>query len=254
MKSILFILTLVIFSLPITFPHSAKSNTNLNSIKPTQKVLSIYELGDTTVEIPAPEGFEEISAQLKNIRNRFDVTEDVNNEVLAVHLPGEIANKLKRGEPAGLTFYTKISVPKRVKEKNFTSSEFAQIVSLLKSNNKEILDINSPKMQSAIKNMEQNLSELNDKETKINFSQPINLGEIESGQNVYGLMLLLKMNPQIGGKQGEVLLLCGATFVRVKQRVIYVYTYRRFQSSEDVDVLKSFTKRWVGQIMAANQE
>jgi len=42
------------------------------------------------------------------------------------------------------------------------------------------------------------------------------------------------------------------TYLRVKDRMIYVYTYRKYSSPEDINVLRDFAKQWVTQILAAN--
>src|SRR6267142_3361625 len=68
---------------------------------------SSFQLGDKTVVIPAPEGFQEAASQFESIKERMSRTEDPGNDMLAVHLPNEDCEKLKHGESAQFNFYTK---------------------------------------------------------------------------------------------------------------------------------------------------
>jgi hypothetical protein len=96
------------------------------------------------------------------------------------------------------------------------------------------------------------LSELLEQETTMNLTQPINLGVIDQTPNSYSAMLMVKVTFQSGNVQKERLLASTATFARINQRLIYIYTYRLVTSKEDIDILKSFAKKWVSQILRAN--
>lgn len=65
-------------------------------------------------------------------------------------------------------------------------------------------------------------------------------------------MLLINFKTQSNAGDVSTLVAGGLSYVRVKQRLIYVYTYRRYDSKTDVEVLRDFTKQWIGQILAAN--
>ena len=77
-------------------------------------------------------------------------------------------------------------------------------------------------------------------------------GEFDTRPNVYSVMLLLNFKTKSGDNEVSVPIAGGLSYVRVGQRLIYVYTYRKFTSAADVEVLRDFTKKWIGQILAAN--
>jgi hypothetical protein len=83
-------------------------------------------------------------------------------------------------------------------------------------------------------------------------TQPINLGEFDTRPNVYSVMLLVNIKTLNSDKETTALIAGGLSYVRVKQRLIYVYTYRRYESKADLETLRDFTKHWMGQILAAN--
>jgi hypothetical protein len=41
--------------------------------------------------------------------------------------------------------------------------------------------------------------------------------------------------------------------MNVNRRLLFVYTYRKFNSEKDVEVLRDFTREWTRKITAANQ-
>jgi hypothetical protein len=107
-------------------------------------------------------------------------------------------------------------------------------------------------MKATLEHLSKGLSELSKKETQVDMSQPVNLGEFDTRPNVYSVMLLMNFKTQSSDGEVSTLILGGLSYVRVKQRLIYVYTYRKYGSKNDVDTLRDFTKQWIGQILAAN--
>jgi hypothetical protein len=219
----------------------------------TPKVIAgSYHLGEQVIVIPAPADFEEAASQFEVIKSRFTQTEAPENDLLAVHLQRADCDKLRAGELGPLTFYTKVSVPKSVRELDFSTQAFAALVSEFRKNGSQYLDTNSPALKTTIERLSQRVSELSGTDTKVDLGQPVNLGEFDTRPNVYGVMLLMNFKAQTSAGERSVLLLCGLSYVRVGQRLIYVYTYRKYEATSDVEFLRHFTKEWLGQILAAN--
>jgi hypothetical protein len=80
----------------------------------------------------------------------------------------------------------------------------------------------------------------------------VNLGEFDTRPNVYSVMLLMNFKTKIGDKEASLPILGGLSYVRINQRLVYVYTYRKYKAGADVQILQDFTKEWIGQILAAN--
>jgi hypothetical protein len=218
--------------------------------KPTTTTV---QLGTQQTKIPAPLGFEEAASQFENIKNYFTSSEDPGNDVLAVHMPRADCNKLRAGAFGPFNFYTKISIRKANRELDYSAERFAGLVAEFRTSGAKYLDVNSPLMKAAIDRLGKGASELNQEDTSVDFSQPVNLGEFDSRPNVYSVMLLLNVKTQSADGERSVPILGGLSYVRVGQRLIYVYSYRKFKAQNDVAVLRDLTKRWIGQILAANQ-
>ena len=211
-----------------------------------------FQMGAQRIKIPAPVGFEEATSQFKEIKDRFTVTEAQGNDMLAVHLPKADCDNLRRGVDMDLSFYTKISVRAAVRGLELTPERFATLISEFRGASTTILDINSPTTKANLARMNKNLSQLNQQEIKIDLGQPVNLGEFDTRPNIYSVMLLINMTGRSGDSDVGKVIAGSLSYVRVKQRLIYVYTYREYKSENDIEVLRDFTKQWIGQILAAN--
>lgn len=226
---------------------------NTSAAAQTRKTdVATFQLGDQLITIPAPNDFEEAASQFESIKTRFTVTEDPANDVLAVHLPHALCEKLRAGETGPLNFYTKISVAKRARAVDYSVEEFASLVGEFRKTGSEVMDINGPTMKETLEYLSKGLSDLNKKETQVDMDQPLNLGEFDTRPNAYSVMLLVNVKAQSGGLKVSGLIAGGITLLRVKQRLIFVYTYRKYESKADVETLRDFTKQWIGQILAAN--
>lgn len=212
------------------------------------------QLGTKSVTIPSPEGFGEAASQLESVKRVFSGTEDPDLDMLAVHLPIETIQRLKSGEHFDLPFYTKISIPKRLRAVDYPLQDFSALVTQMEAAGMRVFDFDSPEMKAKAQTRNKSLSEMLEQETTMDLSQPVNLGVIEKTPNSYGMLLLVKVKFQSGSAQKEKLLVSGVTFMRLKQRLLYVYTYRLVNSKEDIDILRNFTKQWLSQILKANAD
>ncbi|MDQ3917563.1 MAG: hypothetical protein M3348_03725 [Acidobacteriota bacterium] len=199
--------------------------------------------------IPPPEGFAEALSQSDFISNLLKATESPNNEVLAAHLPAEVLDRLKKGERLEFNFYTKVSVLKMAKARDVTDEEFAGLITYFESQSPSVLDIKGPVMKAAVQRLQRGLNSTSGREVPLELGQPQTLGSFEKTKDVYSLMLVIPLKLPTG----ETPLLCGLSMVKVSRRVLFVNTYRKFTSEEDAAALRDFTRKWVGEILAANR-
>ena len=213
---------------------------------------ALFQLGDQATRIPAPEGFEEATSQFERIKDLFTQTEDPGNELLAIYLPHADCDRLRAGGFGPFNFNTKVSVRRSIREVPYSAERFGMLVAEFRKSGAEILDVNSQIMKDATKRLDSAISDLNKQDVQLDLSQPVNLGEFDTRPNVYSVMLVLNFKTKSGDREVSVPVLGGLSYVRVRQRLIYVYTYRKYASAADVDVLRDFTKKWIGQIHAVN--
>jgi hypothetical protein len=242
--------TIGLFALLAVLTLSAIAQTQLGQAPKAD--VPTFQLGAQAVALPAPAGFEEATSQFDVIKKQFTLTEAPGNDLLAVYLPTEACEKLRAGEFGPFNTNTKVSIRSAVREVDFSAERFANLVAEYRKSGSQTLDLNSPMMKGILERLGQSASELSKQETKVDLSQPVNLGEFDTRPNIYSVMLLLHVTAKSGDGEASVPILGSVSYVRVRQRLLYVYTYRKYDVPGDVETLRDLTKKWIGQIVAAN--
>lgn len=210
-------------------------------------------LGDKTIFIPDPEGFEEATSQFQAFKKRVETTEAPQNDTLGAHLPVSDCELLRQGLLPTYNLYTKVSVMKIARELDVSAGEMAAIVDDFRKNLSAYLDPNGPAMKQLDKHLEQGLTNLDSKETKIDFNKPQQLGEFDMRIDVRSFLMLMAFTINSGGTEQTQPMLATTSFVRVKDRVIFAYTFMKYKSKADMDTIKQFTTKWTDSIVAANK-
>lgn len=208
-----------------------------------------YHLGDREVIIPAPAGFVESTSRSERMKEFFAKTEGPGSDFLASHISTEDMERILRGEKFDFGIYTKVSIPKRLRATDFRREDFPRIVAGVRANSPKALDLKNPEFQAELKRLNQRLDE---KLMRLDLSQPVNLGEFIDTADAFGALILLKF--KVTGVNGprERVMVGSVSLVRVRARVLQVYTYKNFHTEQDIDDLRDFTKRWLAEILRAN--
>jgi hypothetical protein len=243
---------IAVFSLLFVISPAAIAQKRKTVARQPKPAVAVFQLGDQATRIPAPAGFEEAASQFEKIKKHFTATEAPDNDMLAVHLPRADCERLRAGEFGPFDFYTKISIRRAIRDEKYSSARFADLVEAFRKSGSQILDINGPTMKGIVERLDKSLTELSQQSAEIDLSQPVNLGEFDTRPNVYSVMLLMNFKTKIGDETANVPVLGGLSYVRINQRLVYVYTYRKYKAAADVQTLRDFTKEWIGQILAAN--
>jgi hypothetical protein len=210
-------------------------------------------LGNKTIFIPDPEGFEEATAQFVSFKKRVETTEAPQNDMLGAHLPVSDCELLRQGLLPTYNLYTKVSVMKIARELDVSAGEMAAIVDDFRKNLGAYLDPNGPAMKQLDKHLEEGLTNLDAKETKVDFSKPQQLGEFDMRIDVRSFLMLMSFTINSGGNEQTQPMLATTSFVRVKDRVIFAYTFMKYRTKADIDTIKQFTTKWTDNIVAANK-
>ena len=236
---ILFNLTSILLGLSIFAEAQTSSNT--------------FQLGNKQIVIPAPVGFIEAASQIQEIKNRFVATEAAGNDFLAVHILKDNYQLLNTGKSTNLSFYTKVSVSKNLRNKTVNETDFASFVKTFKSYFPSYSDPKGDFMKSTLSRISGNLSSLNQEKTTVTIDKPYNLGEIVNDRNSYGVVTLSQITMKVGNTEGAKAILAGISAIRVQEKIIFVYTYKDYKNEQDITDLKVFSSNWLKQIAEANK-
>ena len=221
--------------------------------RPAKTKTSSVRLGDKVILIPDPEGFEEATSQFPKYKDRVVATEGPDNDPLLAHLLVADCELMRNGSPPKYEHYTKVSVLKAARELTVSSSMVAEAVASFRKNARNYMDPNGPTMKSLAKKAGRGLTEVDARETKLDFTETQHLGEFGATPDVHSFLLLMTVSVTAAGGQATVPMLASLSFVRVRERVIYVYVFKRYRAEADVEETKQFTTKWATEIVAANK-
>jgi hypothetical protein len=208
-----------------------------------------FKLGDHTVKIPAPEDFTEISTRFPRVASRLAATEDPGNEMLAVHLPDPLVYKFAADEDRDLEFYTKVSIARPAKTIDFTPEMFAGMAAKMEKSFDTYLEPESPLLKQIKGNAEKGMTEFWGSDAKVAVNQPKSLGFFDKGENVFSAMLFI--NVSLNHKKYP--LLVTTSSININQRLVFLYAYRMSCAKEDIEMLRTFTKKWTAAVIEANK-
>ena len=236
-------------------PHETAKATS------TPKSSSV-QLGDKTIVIPDPEGYEEGTSQFPKIKELFKAVEAPSNDMLLAHLPASECATLRGGGMVFLNHYTKVSVLKAAREIAISDADMTGTVAEFRKNGTKLLEPDGPLINEVMKNAERGLTKLESRKIGLDVSETKNLGEFDVRPQVYSVMFLMMLEVDSGGKQETRPVLMSLTFLQVRQRILYVNVYQKLSSTAAVKTelkpgmneVKQFATKWVNQILAANRE
>ena len=222
----------------------------------------LLRLGEKVVVVPAPEGYEEASSQFKEVNDRFLSVEPPAADFLLAHLPAAQCQLLRKGAPLVLNRYTQVSVLKAFRNLAFSESQMAATVAEFRKNSGAVFDPDGPTMKAVMENAERGLTNLASRPIELGLEGTKNLGEFDVRPEAYSVMLLITYKVGSGNTQSTMLMLASLTFLKVKERLLYVTVYRQISSTAalktelkpGISEMKQFTTRWVNQILATNEE
>lgn len=222
-------------------------------VRPSTKSSSV-QLGDQTILVPDPEGFEEGTSQFPPFKARMEATEAQQNDMLLAHLSVSDCELFRKGLPPTYNHYTKVSVLRAGRELTISSAMMKQLVDSFRQNVGTYMDPNGPAMKELERKVSQGLSELDSNQTTIDFNKPQQLGEFDKRPNINSFLMLVTVTVNADGTAGSVPVLATTSIVRVKERILFVYAFMRYRSNADMETIKAFTTKWTSSIVAANRQ
>lgn len=241
MKSTIHFLALTILFFGLSVNLSAQNTSNT------------FKVGSKQIVIPPPEGFSEAASKFQSIKDTFTVTEAEGNELLSVFIPNSDYQLFNKGEFSELTFYTKVAISKKLKDLDLSETDFAGFAEAFKKYFPAYIDPQGSEMKKTLGRISENLSSLNKANTTFSIEKPFNLGEIVNDRNSFGVILLSQIKRRTGNVEVSKMMLMGASAIRVKEKIIFVYTYKDYKSEPDITDFKTFSSNWLKQIAAGNK-
>jgi hypothetical protein len=200
-------------------------------------------VSDRIIDIPCPPGFAEVG---ENRRDIFPAAP--NNRLLAIFV-SERDLKLLDGEISkDIEHYMQVQVSRRAEDHPFSTTDFNQLVNSVKDEQDAALEEVRNEMNTLLSNTAKKSEDF----PQMEIGKPIPLGTFLDKENAYGFAMLMSLNA--GGRPEPMTMVCGACFVRVKERLLFTYTYGKHEGMQSIEWVHRISQDWVEMIIRANEQ
>ena len=206
-----------------------------------------YKLGDVSVVIPAPDGFENIIDAIPNDHGRFSANDGAG--LLAIDIPSATIPELKTTPLMSLDLYTRVVIAPQLRQRKITAEKFAQVVAEYKKNIDSFYDVTGNVMTSARNDVRLWMSQVRGRITNVDISKPRTIALFNESPDVLSTLMLIVLD--VDGH--KVPMLVSMSMMHIRDRLVNVAVYKRQPAENDVDMITEFTKTWTAAITAANQ-
>jgi hypothetical protein len=202
------------------------------------------QAGGVLLTLPGPNSdFVESGDKLRT--TLFELLVPSSNRLLSAYLPPHAISDLSAGKSAGaMDAYAMAQVPRRAEYADCTPQAFAQI---LKSLEPSMGKLPADKVGQVEEEMNARLKSLDI--GRIEFGHPEMLGGVFQKDDASGYAMLMAM------KQGDhtTTMAGGFAVLRVKQRLVFAYLYRKYESPDTINWLDKNLEAWSDAILSKNK-
>ncbi len=196
--------------------------------------------GGLDLTLPLPENFEDVGEKYRTTLFELMVPSS-NRLVAALAPPAEIAKMNEGKASGGLDAYAMIQAPRQMEYADCTPEAFQQVLKSVGAPIGEVVrEQISDEMNVRLKSLGQG---------SIDVGGTKDLGAVFRKTDAYGSVTLTKYSQ--GERSGT--MAAGTALIRVRQRVIFAYIFRRYESPETVLSIGKSLEAWTDLILAKNR-
>ncbi len=200
--------------------------------------------GGVLLTLPGPNtDFIESGDKLRT--TLFELLVPSTNRLLSAYLPPQAISDLSAGKTAGATdLYAMAQVPRRAEYADCTPQAFAQILKSLEPSMGKLLADNvgqvEEEMNARLKSFDIG---------RIEIGHPEMLGGVFQKNDASGYAMLMAI------KQGDrtTTMAGGFAVLRVRQRLVFAYLYRKYESPDTISWLNKNLEAWSDAILSKNK-
>ena len=222
----------------------AKAETIVEEPKPVEKAPEVqtFKAGGTPIAIPAPTS-DMVETGYDN-REMMEVFVPAQNRLIAAFVLATDLPALTRGdENLKMAKYAMVQVPRGGEYTDCGVSEFKEVTDSLAVEFESLID-------SVFEEVEDELGRrMKSLEIDLNIGKPTQLGTLFTKQNAYCFGMIIPVI--LDGETTHMAM--GATLLRVKKRLLFIYLYADYKDEETVKWLSSNSEKWADAILAANK-
>ena len=217
-------------------------------------------IGDQSINIPAPEGFYEVSHLSEEVRKIGETFIPPDNRLLAIFVSGKNFGRLMKDEWNWVRDYSGLGDKymivqgyRKDENKNVQKLEFEAFKEHIKQQHNIVYEKIKDRVDVIIKKGVEQISQEYDVSLDLKVDTPVPLGVFMDKTDVIGFASLMKGQALLNGTSVSRLVVVGTSFLKMQGKILFVYVYSNFDTSEDLDWVRTASSTWVDQIFLKNE-
>jgi hypothetical protein len=210
-----------------------------------------FYVGGKQLDIPSPKDFSRVTEQMEAVYRLSLQMADPMNDQLAYYIAESDIPVAMAGEMPPLQRYFVLKVNKELKNTVVGSKEFAELASMAKRQNTEILKSVESKIPSVMKKTSKGISKEFDVNFALQLSQMVPLDPHYETDNAFAYSMYVNYGVSVEGEKEDLIVSATATYVNVAGKILFLYCYG---PQEDLEWTRNASKAWAGSVMASNSE
>ena len=201
-----------------------------------------YRIGATSIELPAPPGFEDPTADVPGLKRFGETITPPSNRLLAMFLSSADAKTARAGSGPEMRRYFLVQTYRQAESKSIPVGEFAGLKKLLKNQFEALLAQAASAAGDHLASVERKLGER------------VRVGEMRAieifDEHDTAISMLALTTYQVGGR--EVPMAFATTTAVLGGKLVYMYAYSVNRGSADLDWVRASARAWLRAARAAN--
>ena len=201
-----------------------------------------FKVGSVPILFPSPSAGL-VEAGYEN-RERLEVLVPAQHRLICAFLLENELKNLEKGEANGMKEYALIEILRKGEFLDVSPSDFNELV---KAAGSDFGGMAGPTFKECEDEINRRLKSMD--ESSIQLGTPVQLGTFFSKKDAHCLGMLMTMQQE----SRTLTMAMSCSFLRVKQRVLFVYFYEQYEDRDTIRRLGETTEKWVDEILKKNK-
>ncbi|MFZ6798769.1 hypothetical protein [Undibacterium sp. Di24W] len=211
------------------------------------------KIGAKAIAIPVPKDFSDPSLMFPKLRQLGEAMTPPSNRLLAFFISDDDAKAMLAQAEPQLHRYFLVQTLRAKEDSTMSAQVFAGVRDQLKNQYKKILDDNAARMQSemnkAVERLDQN-GQVKNISMKLGELQ---VREVIDDERFVALIAKTLVQVMVSGEAKEIPMVLGLTTTMIEGKIVYFFSYSRFDSDEDMNWIKTKNLEWLTLFFYANK-
>ena len=210
-------------------------------------------IGDVTINVPAPEGFIETSANSAELWQLAQSMSSGYSQTIAHYVTKSDFDAYNENRSPAFSQYFIVQTPKSAKTLTATQQQFDRLRSETAAMQSELKRSIEPRLSKELDKLNKNLSSQLGKPLAIGIGQivPVSVNINRPNLLSYSVLSQISTSNKDGNTSDTLILTTGVCFL--KGKVVMLNSYRLFQAPQDLQTSREFIEKWANTMLLSNQ-